>query len=60
MQFTKWSPTPLETTEKIECLRYLENGIPLKMVITTEASVKIDVPEDLKKAEQFLLTNKIH
>jgi 3-deoxy-manno-octulosonate cytidylyltransferase (CMP-KDO synthetase) len=54
LQFTNWEATPLELVEKIECLRYLENGISLKMVITEEASVKIDVPEDLEKAELFL------
>jgi 3-deoxy-manno-octulosonate cytidylyltransferase (CMP-KDO synthetase) len=55
LQFTKWDMTPLETIEKIECLRYLENGIKLKMVITDHAGVKIDVPEDLEKAEKYLL-----
>ncbi len=55
LQFTKWEMTPLESIEKIECLRYLENGIKLKMVITDHAGVKIDVPEDLEKAERFLL-----
>ncbi len=55
LQFTKWEMTPLESVEKIECLRYLENGIKLKMVITDHAGVKIDVPEDLEKAEKYLL-----
>jgi 3-deoxy-manno-octulosonate cytidylyltransferase (CMP-KDO synthetase) len=55
LQFTKWKMTPLEEIEKIECLRYLENGIKLKMVITEHAGVKIDVPEDLEKAEKYLL-----
>jgi len=55
LQFTKWEMTPLETIEKIECLRYLENGIKLKMVITDHGGVKIDVPEDLEKAEKYLL-----
>ena len=57
LQFTKWPMTPLETAEKIECLRYLENGIPLKMVLTDTDTVKIDVPEDLARAEAYL--NKI-
>jgi CMP-2-keto-3-deoxyoctulosonic acid synthetase len=35
MQFTNWPITPLEAAEKIECLRYLEYGIPLRMVVTT-------------------------
>ena len=54
LQFTKWSPTPLELIEKIECLRYLENGVQLKMVVTEHAGVKIDVPEDLEKAKAYL------
>src|SRR5687767_14721474 len=33
MNFTNWAVTPLEAAEKIECLRFLENGVPLKMVI---------------------------
>jgi 3-deoxy-manno-octulosonate cytidylyltransferase (CMP-KDO synthetase) len=54
LQFTTWAITPLEAAEKIECLRYLENGIQLHMVETTGDIVKIDVPEDLEKAEAYL------
>ena len=54
LQFTKWEMTPLESLEKIECLRYLENGIPLKMILTEHAGVKIDVPEDLENAKTYL------
>ncbi len=54
MQFTEWPISPLESVEKIECLRYIENGISLKMVITHESSVKIDVPEDLELAIKYL------
>lgn len=58
IQFTNWEMTPLENAEKIECLRYLENGIKLKMIETTHQSVKIDVPEDLEKAKIFLKSIK--
>ena len=54
LNFTKWPITPLEAAEKIECLRYLENGILLKMVITNYMGIEIDTPEDLKKAAQLL------
>jgi 3-deoxy-D-manno-octulosonate cytidylyltransferase len=54
LEFTHWPMTPLETLEKIECLRFLEHGIPLKMVLTTDSGIKIDVPEDLEKAERYL------
>jgi 3-deoxy-manno-octulosonate cytidylyltransferase (CMP-KDO synthetase) len=46
--------SPLEAAEKIECLRYLENGIKMKMVVTEYMGVEIDTPEDLIKAEAYL------
>ena len=54
MNFTRWPVTPLEAAEKIECLRYLEHGIPLKMVLTEYMGIEIDTPEDLKLAIQKL------
>ncbi len=54
MDFTNWPITPLEAAEKIECLRYLEHGIPLKMVVTTYMGIEIDTPEDLIKAVALL------
>ena len=54
MQFTNWPVTPLEAAEKIKCLRYLEYGIPLRMVVTTYMGVEIDTPEDLIKAAALL------
>ena len=43
-----------EAAEKIECLRYLENGIAIKMVVTEYMGVEIDTPEDLEKAAKLL------
>ncbi|HEX2630548.1 MAG TPA: 3-deoxy-manno-octulosonate cytidylyltransferase [Chitinophagaceae bacterium] len=54
LDFTRWPMTPLEAAEKIECLRYLENGIPLRMIVVDYMGVEIDTPEDLKKAEKLL------
>lgn len=54
INFTNWPMTPLEAAEKIECLRYLEYGVPIKMVVTGYMGVEIDTPEDLKRAEQYL------
>ncbi|MEO7307447.1 MAG: 3-deoxy-manno-octulosonate cytidylyltransferase [Ferruginibacter sp.] len=54
LNFTTWPITPLEATEKIECLRYLENGVPLKMVVTEYMGVEIDTPEDLIRAAEML------
>jgi 3-deoxy-manno-octulosonate cytidylyltransferase (CMP-KDO synthetase) len=54
LRFTNWPVSPLEAAEKIECLRYLENGIPIKMVVTEYMGVEIDTPEDLEKAARLL------
>lgn len=54
LKFTNWAMTPLEAAEKIECLRYLEHGIPLKMVLVDFTGVGIDTPEDLAKATALL------
>jgi 3-deoxy-manno-octulosonate cytidylyltransferase (CMP-KDO synthetase) len=54
LNFTKWPVSPLEDAEKIECLRYLENGVPIRMVVTDYMGVEIDTPEDLEKAARML------
>lgn len=53
MSFTRWKSTPLEVSEKLEQLRYLENGIKIKMILTDEAPVSIDTPEDLERARKI-------
>jgi 3-deoxy-manno-octulosonate cytidylyltransferase (CMP-KDO synthetase) len=54
LQFTAWPVSPLEAVEKIECLRYLENGIPMRMVVTRYMGIEIDTPEDLDRAARLL------
>jgi len=54
IDFTNWPRTPLEAAEKIECLRYLENGIPLRMVCVDYMGIEIDTPEDLQRASKLL------
>lgn len=54
IDFTTWQVSPLEDAEKVECLRYLENGVSIRMVLTDYMGVEIDTPEDLEKAEKLL------
>jgi len=54
LNFTNWPMSPLEAAEKIECLRYLENGVSIKMVVSSYMGVEIDTPEDLIKAAKLL------
>lgn len=54
LNFTNWPMTPLEAAEKVECLRYLEYGIPLRMIVVDYMGVEIDTPEDLERAEKLI------
>lgn len=54
LNFTQWPMSTLERAEKIECLRFLENGVPIKMVISQYMGIEIDMPEDIAKAEAFM------
>ncbi len=54
MNFTSQKPTSLEKIEKLEQLRYVENGIKIKMVLTDESPVAIDTPEDFEKAKKLM------
>ena len=54
LDFTGWPQTPLEIAEKVECLRYLEHGVPIRMVTTEYMVVEIDTPADLETAAKLL------
>lgn len=51
-------PTALELSESLEQLRWLENGMEIRMAVTDSVNVSIDTPVDLAKAEQ-LIQNQI-
>ena len=50
LNFTLWPMGALEQTEMLEQLRYLENGVAIRMVETKTNSIGIDTPEDLERA----------
>ena len=53
-RFVALGPSPLETTEKLEQLRLLENGIPIQVVLTRHQSIGVDRPEDLATVTRLL------
>ncbi|WP_312322027.1 3-deoxy-manno-octulosonate cytidylyltransferase [Soonwooa sp.] len=57
LQFSKLEMKPLEISEKIECLRYLEYGMKIKLIETHFVGVGIDTPEDLEKAKLIIGQN---
>ena len=46
--------SPLEQAERLEQLRWLQNGYKIKVGLTDEETIGIDTPEDLERAARFL------
>lgn len=53
LKFTKLPINNLEAAEKLENLRFLANGLKVKMVETNQIAIGIDTPEDLEKAREI-------
>ncbi len=53
-RFVALPPSPLERTEKLEQLRLLENGIPLRVLLVEKAFVGVDQAEDLARVLPLL------
>jgi len=51
-KFSRWEQTPLEMIEKIDVLRILENGHPIKIIKTDVMLTGIDTKEDLAHVEE--------
>lgn len=53
-QITHMSPTLLEKQECLEQLRWLENGLTIRVAVTHHASIGVDTPDDLRRALEYL------
>ena len=47
--FTRWPEGRLESLEKLEQLRALEHGCPIRVVLTTARTEEVNTPEDLER-----------
>jgi 3-deoxy-manno-octulosonate cytidylyltransferase (CMP-KDO synthetase) len=52
-QFHALPPSQLEQHEKLEQLRFLENGIPITVVETSQDTIGVDTEADLKEVEEY-------
>lgn len=57
-QVTALRQSPLEVAESLEQLRWLENGYRIGVGISEVETIGIDTPEDLEKAQAFLIKNE--
>ena len=51
-QIAQLAPSPLETAESLEQLRWIENGYSIHVEITTSESHSVDVPDDIFKLKK--------
>jgi len=53
-KFVGWPESSLERSERLEQLRFLENGVPIHVAETPHDTVGVDTEEDLKRVEEIL------
>jgi 3-deoxy-manno-octulosonate cytidylyltransferase (CMP-KDO synthetase) len=53
-KFVRWPESPLERVERLEQLRFLENGVPIFVGETPYDTVGVDTEEDLQRVEDIL------
>jgi len=53
-RFVRWPESLLERAEKLEQLRFLENGVSIHVTETPYDSVGVDTEDDLRKVEEIL------
>jgi len=53
-KFVRWPESPLERSERLEQLRFLENGVPIHVAETPFDSVGVDTEEDVRRVEEIL------
>ncbi|WP_417832380.1 3-deoxy-manno-octulosonate cytidylyltransferase [Terasakiella sp.] len=54
LKYTELAPTPGEIAESVDMMRFLEHGIPVRMIETPHNSHAVDTPEDLKNVTAMM------
>ncbi len=54
-KYVNLPPSRLEISEKLEQLRALENGMKIRVGLTNDTPISVDVPDDLNNARMYAL-----
>jgi len=54
LRFSGLRPSRLETAEKLEQLRVLENGFRIRMIEVSHPALSVDTPQDIIRVEEIL------
>lgn len=57
-KFVRWPESSLERVERLEQLRFLENGVPIFVAETPFDTVGVDTEEDVRRVERILSAAK--
>lgn len=60
LRLSQLDPSPLEQLERLEQLRALEHGIPIRVVPVEHRSIGVDTPEDLQRVRALYEERRHH
>ncbi len=60
IKFAALHPSPLEVVEKLECNRFIDYDMPIKMAVTAHTSIAVDMPQDIVVAEAYMTEKGIN
>jgi 3-deoxy-manno-octulosonate cytidylyltransferase (CMP-KDO synthetase) len=58
-RFSSLAPSVLEAAEKLEQLRFLENGIDIYVTETPHDTIGVDTEDDLRRVEEILRGRRV-
>lgn len=59
LTYASLEPTPLEESESIDMMRFLEHGHRVRMVETEFDTFSVDTPEDLERVQEMMRKDKL-